>query len=320
MPSASGVTAAGCPILVNRTLFVVVPDQRGSSDPLDGYPVAAFVRPSCGRFVVQYFGRGERFPVKEIDSPRVLVDPLTGEAGSDTLRRSSSRRRSAISDYCAHNGLGYLLTLTFRSEPFSVDGVWSELAHFVRRLRVSLGDGVPYVAVIERGGLGRLHVHMCVGRWYVDRVVAVRCLRCVTSEWEWRSEPPADGVLCLGCVWGLGFVHGPSERVEGEVRANGDARRAAMYVSKYVSKDLLQELGVGRQLYRVAHNFQPLVLRVPALDVESACRFAAASIARAAGAELENVVQVALHETVSDWPGRPTWVGSVPLPMLPEAG
>jgi len=320
MLASPGVAADECPILVNRTQLVDEQVKRGFFS--ENYPVFTYVRPTCGRFVTQYRGRGEHFPRPESDSPRPrVVELITGEIFSDTERRSASRRRSTISDFCAHNGLGYLLTLTFRGEPTSTDLVWRDLENYIRRLRIQLGCPFPYVAVIERGEEnGRLHLHLCVGRWYVDLSACVVCRHCAAEYgWQWRGqEPPEEGTLCLRCVWGLGIVHGPGKRYQGKIRANGDARAAALYVSGYVSKDLAAELGKGRQLYRVAQNFKPPVVKVPAYDVDSANRYAAEMISERSGVSVEEVTLVALHETVEDWPGRPTWVGSVPLLELPR--
>jgi len=314
--AAAGVTGAGRPLLVKRTQLVDEQVNEGFSS--EKYPAFAYIRPTCGRFVVQYRGRGEHFPHKESDSTNSRVDSFTGEIFSDTERRSASRRRSAISDFCAHNGLGYLLTLTYANEPLSMNQVWRDFENFVRRVRGSLGGAFPYVGVIERGEEnGRLHLHICAGRWYVDLGACVRCRHCVTEKWVWRSSPPEEGTLCIGCLWGNGIVHGPQERIQGKIRANGDCRAAALYVSSYVSKELAAELGKGRQLYRVAQNFQPSVLKVPAYDVDSARRYAWEFIAKASGVSVDQVAEVALHEVVEDWPGFPTWVGSVPLPELP---
>jgi len=324
MPADLGVTADPCPILVYRTLPERIAGQ--SVSVFGSSPVMTYLRPSCGEFVVQYLGQGlsdsSAWPKKV---PLSTVDFETGEILSDTERRSSSRRRTSLRQYCTHNGLGYLVTLTYEREPSVVDQVWKDVKTFVRRVRAVIGAPFAYAVVIERGEVNkRLHVHVCVGRWYVDLSVSDKCLKCAPPKWDWRSRPPEAGTLCLRCAWGLGIVHGPQVKLDGEVRANGDARRAAMYVSKYVSKDLRSDLsegsGVnqGRNVYRVAMGFQPLVVRVPSRDVGSALVGAVQSLAGPSVGGSELVEVRALHEIVEDWPGRPTWVGFGPLPSLPE--
>jgi len=321
MPADLGVTADPCPILVNRTQL----EKRAGQSVfvLASETVMSYLRPTCGEFVIQYHGlgfSGAQFPKKR---PAVAVDFETGEILSDTERRSSSRRRTSLRQFCTHNSLGYLLTLTYEREPLIVDQVWRDVKAFVRRVRAVVGVQFPYAVVIERGEKNkRLHVHICVGRWYVDLSVSDKCLECAPPNWEWRSRPPERGILCLRCVWGLGIVHGPQAKVGGEVRANGDSRRCAAYASKYVSKDLSVELSGdafgGRQKYRVAQGFQPPVLRVPSRNVSEALSGAVQSLVGASGEGLELVEVRALHEIVEDWPGRPTWVGFGPLASLPE--
>jgi hypothetical protein len=200
-----------------------------------------------------------------------------------------------------HSGLGYLLTLTFRREPLTARGVWHEAELFVRRLRAVLGESVPYVFVLERGETnGRLHLHVCVGEWYSSLGVVVRCERCVEPGWVWRSTPPGRDRLCLGCLWGHGIVHGPDERLGGDVRANGDAKRAAMYVSKYVSKELRAELEKGRQLYRVAEGFQPPEERLASSSV--------ALLDRVTAMVGVSATVLALHDEVPTYQGPPCWV------------
>jgi hypothetical protein len=201
-----------------------------------------------------------------------------------------------------HSGLGYLLTLTFRREPATSAGVWTEAKRFVRRLQVRIGGGFPYVVVLERGETnGRLHLHVVVGDWYSSLGVVVRCERCVAPGWVWHSAPPGQDRLCLGCLWGHGFVHGPDEKLGGDgVRANGDPKRAAMYVSKYVSKELRAELEQGRQLYRVAQGFAPPEERMASSSVRLLDRVTA---------EMGGGVSVlALHDEVPTYQGPPCWV------------
>ncbi len=228
----------------------------------------------------------------------------------ENLARSERRRRSAIRRFCLHNGCGFMFTLTFRDEPSTVAGVWREFKLFRERLRYRLGENVPMVGVVERGAkTGRLHLHVCVSRWYLDLGAVCICERCAPAAWVWRQAPPAPGALCVRCLWGLGMVSPPVE----EVRS---ALGAALYVSKYVSKALRGELVVdegevvdeiapivtaGRQAYRVTEGFQP----VPLLGEASSLDRALEIVGDVLG-ELEEVR--AVHELVGeDWHGPETW-------------
>lgn len=311
MQSASGV-GDRVPILDIGTLTNQTPGQSVSNLELleSVLPVAATVYPSCGEATVQWRGFGEWEPTGEIRE-------------WDNEGRSARRRRGEIRRMCAANGLGYLVTLTFEREPLTSDGVWRELKLFLRRLRRQLGYVFPFVAVIERGELnGRLHLHVCVGRWYVDLCVCSICRECAPPSWKWLQPPPAVGTLCLRCVWGNGIVHGPSERVAGEIRANGDSRRAAMYVSKYVSKELIEGSAKGEWRYRVARGFQPEAERFRGREVVSVNRAVAARLGLSAPLSVIGMPAgwsvTALHEEIEGWEGGPTWSFRSPLPELPK--
>lgn len=135
--------------------------------------------------------------------------------------------------YCASNRLNRLGTLTYAGlgchDPQQVR---RDAARFFRNLRSAVGDAQPYVWVPEwhPGGHG-LHLHFAVGR-YVKRSV-------------------------IDAAWGHGFVH---IKLLGDLPAGSgrlqEARAAARYLAKYVSKDLQQPLG-GLHRYEVAQGFQP---------------------------------------------------------------
>lgn len=284
--SIEGGSAGGsAPLLDRGTQLVVIPGQGGRAKAdLSRYEAVVF--PTCGEAVV-WFSGGSR-GAEEVPWP---PDPM----------RADRRRRGAVRRYCVHSGLGYLLTLTFRLEPATPAGVWLEAKRFVRRLQKRLGATVPYVFVVERGETnGRLHLHVCVGDWYRELGVVVRCERCVAPGWVWHSPPPGRDRLCLGCLWGRGFVHGPDEELGGDVRANGDPKKAAMYVSKYVSKELRSDLEKGRQLYRVAEGFQPPEQRFASPSVALLDRITAKF---GPGAKV-----LALHDEVKAYQGPPCWV------------
>ncbi|HEX8026444.1 MAG TPA: hypothetical protein VF484_09570 [Candidatus Limnocylindrales bacterium] len=113
------------------------------------------------------------------------------------------------------------------------------MAAFWRRLRLALGDKpFPYLWVPEWHPKGHgLHVHFAVGRYvYVSQI----------------DE-----------AWGHGFPHitllGDLPTGSGVV---GEARLAARYLSKYVSKDLAARRVPGFHRYEVAEGFQPRSLRL----------------------------------------------------------
>jgi hypothetical protein len=245
------------------------------------------VWPSCGEATVAYVGE------RDSDAPGREPDPL------DDLRRSASRSRTALRRYLVHNGLGHMITLTFRHPPGSLQALTEKMRLFVRRLERA-GISGAYAWVPEHGSEhGRLHVHFACEWW--GRLGAVEvCERCATSSLaKVRDDVPAAGSLCVGCIWGHGFVGRPSEAV-------GDPRGLAVYVSKYAAKDFGLDGGdrKGRNRYRIARGYQPEPVVRPAVSLSHADSL----LRRLTGVSLRDAT--ALHSVVEDWKGPATWVAT----------
>ena len=138
------------------------------------------------------------------------ADP--GRAEAEAARRARSKLRR----YCAANRLNRLGTLTYAGagcfEPLQLR---ADVAEFFRGLRSELGGRpLPYAWASEwhPGGHG-LHVHFAVGRYVGQRLI--------------RD------------VWGRGIVH---IKLIGDLPVGSgaleEARRAASYLAKYVSKNI----------------------------------------------------------------------------------
>lgn len=150
---------------------------------------------------------------------------------------AARRARTKLRRYCAANGINKLGTLTY-GPPYCFDPeqVRSDLARYFRDLRDELGgEPFPYVWIPEYHKDGeRLHAHYGVGKWISQKL--------------------------MGRVWGHGWVH---IKLLGNLPVGAgklsQSRRAAGYLSKYVSKTFedpsARVLGLHR--YDVAQGFQP---------------------------------------------------------------
>ena len=156
------------------------------------------------------------------------VDPERSRAEAGRRARTKVRR------YCAANRLNRLGTLTYAGtgchDPRQAR---ADAGEFFRELREQLdGESLPYLWVPEwhPGGHG-LHLHFAVGR-YIKR-------------------------SAIESAWGRGFVH---IKLLGDLPAGSgrleEARLAARYLGKYVSKDAEQGWD-GLHRYEVAQGFQP---------------------------------------------------------------
>jgi hypothetical protein len=147
--------------------------------------------------------------------------------------------------YCAHNGLSRLWTLTYAGrgchDPAQLR---TDLGGFFRCLRAALGaDPLPYVWVPEWHKTHGLHAHFALGR-YVRKGLVV-------STWD-------RGFVNAKLLSDLPVGSGVREA----------ARKAAGYLSKYVSKTFDAPHLFGRHRYDVAQGFQPPVQRLTGATAE----------------------------------------------------
>jgi len=142
--------------------------------------------------------------------------------------------------YCAANGLSRFGTLTY-GPPVCTDPdrLRHDLALLFRRLRSAQGQGpIPYVWVPELHKDGvKFHAHYAVDRFMArGRIV---------KAWE------------QGFVWIKRWTDMPVGSTSWD-----EARSAAGYMSKYVSKTFTGPQVFGRQRYGVAEGFQPTIQRI----------------------------------------------------------
>jgi hypothetical protein len=192
------------------------------------YPTAG---EASGSFVPSYRPARAWVPAGDSQNP--------ARARAEAARRAKKKLRL----YAAHNRLNRLGTLTYAGSGCHDPSVLREdVAAFFRALRDELGGSpLAYVWVPEwhKSDHG-LHVHFAVGQFIARGKIA--------------------------SAWGRGFVHIKrlSDLPVGSTTWD-EARRAAGYLSKYVTKAFEPE-GRGRVLglhrYEVAQGFQPTVLRL----------------------------------------------------------
>lgn len=152
------------------------------------------------------------------------------------------RAKGRVRRYCAANGLNRLGTLTYRGEGcHDPRELRAHVGEFFRDLRDGLGkDALPYLWVPEWHKTDHgLHVHFAVGQYVPRRLIEE--------------------------AWGRGFVH---IKLLGDLAVGSgtweEARRAAGYLSKYVTKTFTDPATrvLGLHRYDVAQGFQPIKVRL----------------------------------------------------------
>ncbi len=174
-------------------------------------------------------------------SPCARTHSVVPRGGARDPQRAAAeagrRARGKLRRYCTANRLNRLGTLTYAGEGcHDPRRVRADVGEFFRSLRTGLGgDRLAYVWVPEWHHTGHgLHSHFAVGRYVPRRLI--------------------------DSAWGHGFVH---IKLLGDLPVGSgpfaEARRAAGYLSKYVSKTFTDPgarvLGLHR--YDVAQGFQP---------------------------------------------------------------
>ena len=174
-----------------------------------------------------------------VHAPRVYVPGAPAADPDRALAEARRRARTKVRRYCAANRLNRLGTLTYRGggchDPVQLR---ADVAAFFKNLRLALGGGpLPYVWVPEWHKTDHgLHVHFAVGQ-YIRRSLIAQ-------------------------AWAHGFIHikALTDLPVGSTSWH-EARRAAGYLSKYVTKSFETDLA-GMHRYEVAQGFQPAVERL----------------------------------------------------------
>ncbi len=170
--------------------------------------------------------------------------PGAPAANPERAQAEAGRRaRTNLRRYCVANRLNRLGTLTYEGDGcHDQRQVRQDVGVFFRALRRGLGGSpLPYVWVPEWHKTDHgLHLHFAIGR-YVPRST-------IKAAWD---------------VPGAGFVHikllGDLPVGSGSV---AEARKAAGYLGKYVTKSFDQERPRGLKRYDVAEGFGPKFRRL----------------------------------------------------------
>ncbi len=245
-----------------------------------GARTQALARPDAGWRFSLYPDAGEGGGSFQASTRRVPPYVARGAAADpERAAREAGRRAGAhLRRYCAANRLNRLGTLTYSG----VGGhdaalIRSHLGEFFRELRQQLGgNSFPYVWVPEwhKSGHG-LHAHFAVGR-FIKRSVISR-------------------------AWGHGFVH---IKLLGDLPVGStslaEARRAAGYLSKYVSKSFADAdaRALGLHRYDVAQGFRPRPVALSGITAADVIAQASQLLEGAPTSEWSSA-------DVDDWQGPP---------------
>ena len=191
---------------------------------------------------------------------------------------AARRARAKVRRYGAANVLNRLGTLTY-GPPRSTDPaeVREHVGQFFRALRVGLGDRrLPYMWAPELHKDGEhFHIHFAVGR-YVPR-------RLIVASW-------GRGIVDIRLIGDLPVGSG----------ALAEARKAAGYLSKYVTKTFTDPAtrAPGMHRYDVAQGFQPSKVMIYGRSPEDV-------LAQASETFGMEPAKVWHSSEIEDWPGPP---------------
>ena len=217
------LVSEGVLLLDSSTKMALRPGQRGCQ--VNAWPTCSEAVISVVKVPSGYVDYVAPFERQFGSSSRVVgapesCDELRVRQGKTTIRR-----------FNRHNSLTELVTFTYAEvPPFSL--VNGHVKRFIEKFQAATSRPFgAYVWVPEWGKeTHRLHVHMSVG-WWSELNANEVCDACATEELRAkRHDIPAAGGLCIGELWGRGFV--------GRPESNSDGRGLSRYLSKYLTKDL----------------------------------------------------------------------------------
>lgn len=248
----------------------------------DQGPVLVAMCPEAGRLVVVY----SPLERSENSNAPYRVDEETGEILTDpefehwkfleNRRRAVRRSRSRLQDYVVANRLSKMWTLTVAHQEWGRDraAFLKEVQRFMVKWEKLEGKKFPYAYVLELQARGMWHAHILVpNEFYTD-------FRRLTK------------------LWGHGRVRFDRSKsfFDGSKRA---CRRAAVYLSKYLSKGWDETVPAGQHRYEVAEGFQPDRVSFRLESFKEARRF----VGQIGGYRL-----MFASEEVGDWNGPPVEV------------
>ena len=263
---SSELTDAGALLLDIGTNSRLIPRQ-------EGWQVTAW--PTCSEASISVAKARSGYVDFAAPFEKQMGSEWRGGGSHDTPDEVRVRQgKTAIRRFGRHNGLTELPTFTYAEVP-SLSLVSGHIERFWIKWKAATGRPIPaYMWVPEWGKKeGRLHIHMGVSFWSELNCTEV-CAACDKFEVLKKFPRLLTGKeLCIGCLWGHGFV--------GRPESNADGRGLAGYLAKYIAKDLGEvtfdpqtgrkrdDVGVpfGGHRYHLSRGHKPAPVRVWAPDL-----------------------------------------------------
>jgi hypothetical protein len=273
---------------------------RGFSCPKDitGSAFLVCIYEGTGEATVVYQASGEhdsmRSPeekelskiAKYVDESGVLNEGLLIEDAlqreADNLHRANARAVKTLRLFMVRWSLTKLWTFTVspkaKIDRYDKEAVKVAVNDFFQRWRVlNGGRNFPYAYVLEQHKDGAWHVHVAV------------------------NESMFTDFFQLRRVWGHGRIRfDKAKRQAGDPR--NDSRRLALYLVKYIVKDIGEHHEKGEHRYEVAQGYRVDVTRRWFTSFQEARMFL---MERVKG---ERFVEVWSDYEIEKWSGPPTWI------------
>lgn len=226
----TSTASAGCPRAPKGTASLDI--QTKLTSPRRGY-VRVKIYPHAGEAVVSCSTKP-----RPADRSRKVDGPVNPARCREQAARRAS---SAVRRYAAEHSLRYMLTLTYRDGERNLRKVHRDVEKLLAKMvKDRNGRRFPYLWVPEyHADEERFHVHLAVP-FYCKHAKIMK-------------------------AWGRGHVWCTDMKKPGECGIVGH-RRAARYLSKYVSKTF-DHSASGRHRYERAQGFEPYSYQVRAYDL-----------------------------------------------------
>jgi hypothetical protein len=207
-----------------------------------GLDFSAYIAEGTGETTIVWH-TGKKFydpETGELVGPPITDREMTEERWLQNRKRSLRRAKKEQRLFIVKNGTGRMWTLTFAraTELHEREWVIAQVNDFMQRLRVHLGEAIPYTYVLELHPEGHgWHVHLALPKRFIDK-------------------------HRLQALWGHGLVQFSDGNRWIQKRGAGgrrpsfreQCRRTAHYLSKYLGKTF-DEFPPGVRRYETAKGF-----------------------------------------------------------------
>jgi len=182
-----------------------------------------------GGLIVQRDFQKEPIPVKHLNTPRRMKLSIPLSRSVRSIKRACAQLRGLILCNLWQSPPPLMITYTYKRNECNIDTAWLDYTKTLHLLRKSFGSAPRYITVPEFQERGAVHFHSLV--WGLSRSI---------------DNKNKKYHLLQKKFWKQGYVF--------TRQCENVSPKLASYLSKYLTKALLDDRLVGKKAYSVSRN------------------------------------------------------------------